>query len=63
MVQSAEAAPTEQEGGIYREIAPKVDQQISRLRAVETADIGAFNNLLKELNVPGVMIPAAPIVP
>lgn len=63
MVQSADAGPTQQEGGIYREIAPKVDQQISRLRVVETSDIAAFNNLLKELNVPAVMIPAAPIVP
>jgi hypothetical protein len=63
MVQSADAGPTEQEGGIYREIAPKVDQQISRLRAIESADIGAFNNLLKELNVPGVMVPPPPIVP
>ncbi len=63
MVQSADAAPTQQESGIYHEIAPKVDQQISRLRAIETADIAAFNNLLKELNVPAVMVPTAPIVP
>ena len=80
MVQSADAGPTQQEGGIYREIAPpdrlvfeaigiyreiapKVDQQIGRLRVIETSDIAAFNNLLKELNVPAVMIPAAPIVP
>ena len=63
MVQSADAGPTDQEGGIYREIAPKVDQQIGRLRSVEGADIAAFNNLLKELNVPAVMIPTQPIVP
>jgi photosystem II stability/assembly factor-like uncharacterized protein len=63
MVQSADAAPTQQEGGIYREIAPKVDQQISRLRAIEASDITAFNTLLKELNVPAVMVPASPIVP
>jgi len=63
MVQSADAGPTQQDGGIYREIAPKVDQQIGRLRAVETSDIGAFNNLLKDLNVPAIMVPAAPIVP
>ena len=63
MVQSADAAPTAQEGGIYREIAPKVDVQITRLRAIESSDIAAFNNLLKELNVPAVMIPAPTIVP
>jgi hypothetical protein len=63
MVQSADAGPTDQEGGIYREIAPKVDQQINRLRTIEGADIAAFNNLLKELNVPAVMIPTQRIVP
>src|SRR5206468_5289478 len=58
MVQSADAAPTQQEGGIYRELAPKVDQQISRLRTIESSDIAGFNALLKELNVPAVMVPA-----
>jgi hypothetical protein len=63
MVQSADAAPTEQEGGIYREIAPRVDQQIARLRAIESGDLAAFNALMKELNVPAVMISAPAIVP
>jgi photosystem II stability/assembly factor-like uncharacterized protein len=63
MVQSADAAPTAQEGGIYREIAPKVDQQIARLRAIESNDLAAFNTLMKELNVPAVMVAAPVIVP
>ena len=63
MVQSADAAPTVQEGGIYREVAPKVDQQIARLRAIETIDLAAFNGLMKELNVPAVMVAAPVIVP
>ena len=63
MVQSADAAPTDQEGGIYREIAPKVDQQIARLRAIESGDLAAFNALMRELNVPAVMVAAPVIVP
>jgi len=63
MVQSADAAPTDQEGGIYREIAPKVDQQVAKLRAVESGDLAAFNALMKELNVPAVMVAAPVIVP
>jgi photosystem II stability/assembly factor-like uncharacterized protein len=63
MVQSADAAPTAQEGGIYREIAPKVDTQLGRLRAIESGDIAAFNALLRELNVPGITVPAPAIVP
>ncbi len=63
MVQSADAAPTAQEGAIYVDLAPKVDANIARLRAIESTEIAAFNVLLRELNVPGV--PASPpgIVP
>ena len=63
MVQSADMAPTQQEGAIYRDIAPKVDAQISRLRAIESGDLAAFNALMRELNVPAVLVPAPPIVP
>jgi len=63
MVQSADAGPTAQEGAIYRDIAPKVDQHLARLKNIEATDLMAFNNLMKELNVPAVMVKAPPIVP
>jgi hypothetical protein len=63
MVQSADAGPTAQEGAIYRDIAPKVDQHLARLKSIEATDLMAFNNLMKELNVPAVMVKAPPIVP
>ncbi|HEV8236137.1 MAG TPA: hypothetical protein VGP84_16105, partial [Gemmatimonadaceae bacterium] len=63
MVQSADAGPTAQEGAIYRDIAPKVDAQITRLHSIEATDVVAFNTLMKELNVPAVLLKAAPIVP
>ena len=63
MVQSADAAPTEQEGAIYRDVAPRVDAQIARLRAIEGTDLAAFNALMKELNVPAVVVAPPPIVP
>ena len=63
MVQSADAAPTAQEGGIYGDLAPRIDQQLARLRGIEANELAAFNALLKELNVPGVMVKAPPVVP
>ena len=63
MVQSADAAPTEQEGAIYRDIAPKVDAQIARLRALEGTDLAAFNALMRELNVPAIVVSPPPIIP
>jgi hypothetical protein len=63
MVQSADAAPTAQESGIYHEIAPRVDAQIGRLHDAEGSDLSSFNALLRELNVPAVVLPAPAIVP
>ena len=63
MVQSADMAPTQQEGEIYRDIAPKVDAQITRLRAIESNELAAFNALMRELNVPAILVSAPPIVP
>jgi len=62
MVQSADAAPTTQEGEIYRDISAKVDVQLGRLRALQSTDLVAFNTLMRELNVPAVVVPNA-IVP
>jgi hypothetical protein len=63
MVQSADAAPTAQEGAVYHDLAPKVDAQIGRLRTVESTDLAALNAVLRELNVPGVALPAPVIIP
>src|SRR4029077_1634352 len=38
MVQSAEGAPTKQEGDVYRDIAAQVERQIAQLRGLETND-------------------------
>ncbi len=63
MVQSGDGAPTKQEGEIYRDIAPKVDKQLAAFHALEANDLAAFNRLLKELDVPGVMVAAPPVIP
>jgi len=62
MVQSADAAPTAQEGAIYRDIAPRVDAQIGRLHSIESTDLAAFNALMKELNVPAIVVGTPPPV-
>ena len=63
MVQSADAGPTKQEGAILADLRPKIDSHLARLRSLEATDIAAFNNLLKELNVPAIFVPAPVIVP
>jgi hypothetical protein len=55
MVQSADAAPTHQQGEIYRDLAAQVDAQLARLKDLEASDVAAFNRLMRELEVPAVM--------
>ena len=63
MVQSADGAPTKQEIEIHRDISGKVDRHLALLRAVESDELAAFNRLMKELDVPAVMIAPVKIVP
>jgi photosystem II stability/assembly factor-like uncharacterized protein len=55
MVQSAEGAPTKQEGEVYRDIAAQVSRHIAQLRALEANDVVAFNRMMRELDVPAVV--------
>ena len=55
MVQSADGAPTKQEGEVYREIAAQVNRHIAQLRSLETNDVVAFNRMMRELDVPAVV--------
>src|SRR5581483_5960898 len=63
MVQSADAGPTTQETAVFHDIAPKVDNQLEQLRTIEATDLGSFNALLRELNVPAVVTSTPPVVP
>jgi photosystem II stability/assembly factor-like uncharacterized protein/outer membrane murein-binding lipoprotein Lpp len=56
MAQSFDRGPTSQSQEVYRDLAGKVDAQLGRLRALEAGELGAFNRLLKELDVPGVTV-------
>jgi len=63
MVQSADAGPTAQEGAMLQDLHPKIDNQLGRLRTLESTDIASFNALLKELNVPAIPGPPPAIIP
>ncbi len=56
MGQSFDRAPTEQSHAVFRDLSAKVDAQLDRLRALESGDLTAFNAMMRELNVPAVMV-------
>jgi hypothetical protein len=53
---SADAAPTAQTLAVYDELAAKIDEQLRKLAEVMQKDIPAFNKLVREQEVPAVMI-------
>ena len=54
--------PTKQHGEIYTDLSAKLDVQLSRLQALETVELRAFNALLDRLGIPGVFVaPPKPI--
>ena len=55
MVQSSQSAPTKQEGEVYRDLAMQVARHVTRLRALETNDVAAFNRMMRDLDVPAVV--------
>ncbi|MDB4910862.1 MAG: repeat-containing glycosyl hydrolase, partial [Gemmatimonadetes bacterium] len=55
-------APTQSQLESLKELSGKVDVQMQKLRELENGDIGAFNRLMKELDVPAVSVKATKVV-
>ena len=53
---SADAAPTEQTYAVYNDIAGKIDAELARLKTLLGDDLTAFNRLVKDKDVPAVVI-------
>jgi photosystem II stability/assembly factor-like uncharacterized protein len=59
---TGDAAPTESQIEQLKDLSGKVDTQLQKLRALESSEVGAFNRLLKELDVPAVTVNAPNVV-
>ncbi len=58
-VSGADAAPTKQDQTVYNVLASKADNQISRLSKIVDTDVANFNEIVKRLNVPAVIVKPA----
>jgi len=56
VVGEADAGPTDQCYTIYDELAAEADAQLAKLRQVMGEDLAAFNKLVREKNIPAVMV-------
>jgi photosystem II stability/assembly factor-like uncharacterized protein len=56
VVSRGDAAPTDQSYAVYDELVSQIDVQLQRLARVMSTDVPAFNQLVKEQNVPAVVV-------
>ena len=56
VVGSAEAAPTAQSYAVYDEVVTQIDAQLQRLAQIMRTDLPAFNQLVRDQNIPAVVI-------
>jgi hypothetical protein len=56
VVASAETAPTAQSYAVYDEVAGQIDAQLQKLSQIMRTDVPAFNQLVKDQNIPAVVV-------
>jgi photosystem II stability/assembly factor-like uncharacterized protein len=56
VVGSAEAAPTDQSYAVWEDLSAKVDVELARLKEALSTDLDAFNTLVRDQNIPAVVL-------
>lgn len=59
VVASADAAPTQQSYDVYDELVVQIDAQLAKLSRIIQTDVPAFNQLVRDQNVPAVTVKPA----
>ena len=59
VVGSAEAAPTAQSYVVYDEVVTQIDAELRKLAQLMQTDVPAFNQLVRDQNIPAVVIKSA----
>jgi len=56
VVGSAEYAPTAQSHAVYDEVVAQIDAELAKLSKIMKTDLPAFNQLVKDQNIPAVVV-------
>ena len=51
----ADGVPTRQSYDVFNDLAPQIDAQLARVKEVVDTDVEAFTNLVRQLEVPGIV--------
>ena len=60
VVATAEAAPTSQSYAVYDELVAQIDAQLQKLAQLMRTDVPAFNQLVRDQNIPAVVVKPPP---
>jgi photosystem II stability/assembly factor-like uncharacterized protein len=63
VVGSAEAAPTAQSYAVYDEVVTQIDAELRKLAQLMQTDVPAFNQLVRDQNIPAVVVKPAGTTP
>ena len=58
VVAASDAAPTEQSYAVYEELVGRINAQLQRLAEIMRADLPAFNKLVRDQDIPAVIVKA-----
>jgi hypothetical protein len=56
VVGSADSAPTKQSYEVFEMLSKAVDEQLAKWKAIVSSDVAAYNNLLKQQEVPALLV-------
>ncbi len=56
VVGSADSAPTKQSYEVFDMVSKDVDEQLTKWKAIVSTDLAAYNNLVKQQEVPAIML-------
>jgi len=56
VVSQSEAAPNEQSFAVYDELVAQINAQLSKLAQIMKTDVPAFNQMVRDANIPAVVV-------
>ena len=59
VVESSDNAPTSQSDVVWEDLATKANAQLQKFKQLSSTDLASFNRLVREQNVPAVVVPVA----
>jgi hypothetical protein len=59
VVESADSAPTQQSYEVFEMLSKAIDEQVAKWKSIVASDVKAYNDLVKQQDVPALMLKAA----